>query len=1431
MAVVAGFIGGALGFGSAGIFAAGAAFAATTWGGIAVKLLTSVALSALSRSLMETPKQEVAGLRTSTTLSGGVNPDAFCIGPYATDGAFVGPPMSCDASGGNTPMAILHYVIELAGSPRHGLDGMIIDGEVAEILPDHIHPDHGNRIGGRFLGKAWVRYYDGTQTAADPYLVSRYPIGHVRPWTPDMVGHGICYAIVTFLYDREVWTGWPKARFILRGLPLYDPRSDSTAGGLGPMRWGQESTYLPTRNPAIMLHNILRGIRMAGGQVWGGEATAEDLPFDDWAAAMDACAEMVDDGAGGMEPRYRAGFEIFTEDEPFAVIEKLLRACNGQLTEHGGIWRLRVGGPGLPVRFITDDDILIDAPQELDPFPAPDEIYNAISATYPDPSRLWETSETPLLTNEDWEEEDGNRRLPVDLAFDAAPYPLQVQRIIAALIKDHRRLLRHMLTLPPEAGVLELGDVIAWTSAANGYAAKLFEVSEVVRDPRTWRTRVSLREVDPEDYDPPEGLVLPSPPSLEVVRPAAQAVPGWDAMPTIIVDAESNARRPAARAVWDAAGAVDARGVRVAVRLAGEAGEGRELGIYDLRAGEALLDPALPATAYEMRGRLVVDRATDWTAWTAVTTPDVRITDADLAEDLGAILATLDGWISGGVSDLPDDLSMLAGSISAEIDARVAAVSALADQMAAEAQMAAARWRDYGDRIHALAAEVLDLASADFTAREELRQQITVRIEGARAEYTDLITVLADASTAVAQRVTTLEADTGDLSSAILTAEQARVDGDEALALMIATMSVGSAVMFDHAAIWYFDAGIDGWTGGSSAPTASGGWLIPAASDHIVSPAGLGVDGDAYMQVRARLRRTGTPVWTGQLWWAAAGQSWDPGRRVTIAEPAWDGDEAIVTIGPGWTGQVDRIRLDLSTGGNDMALDWIAVGRPAPGASSADLAAERQARISGDAAVASDVLALEARQTAAETTQAATTSAVEVLETRTGATESGLAAAGTRLTGIETQIADPATGLAALAGAIDLIEAGVAAGEAGTSIVAEAVRSLRSSYRAMADEALEATARGVLDDWRNRDLIASATQTLTTRIDMTDDQVALVAQAVTALQSAIPGLATADALAALETIVTQHGLDITSAATDLTSLAASLTDLSGVVGTKADATALEATTATVTQQGGRISAIVDALSKLGATVGASTAETLFRMTAEATPEGALARIGLKAVASGSEADARAAALFLEAVAGDKSRVVVQGDAFYVMIGASSIPLFVVEAGVIRLNAGLIRLSGDVTVDGSFTVTGSMIAPNAVTHAIEFVGWDAPLDIGSTDTAWVTGPAGVLAPYMPVGLASFVAVVDIDTSGSAPGVPQVFGLRIGSNPSIGSRDDCLIQVVETAYTLSGGLRLQYSGALYVGTPYRYGLQARAVSLSPGVTVSITLKSLKFTDTKK
>lgn len=638
MPPVVGFIAGGFGLTAASAmtgYTLGAAFTAGVLGNLVFRMGVSLALSAISRALAPKPKVPAIGMRSETTLKGGVNPEAFGLGRYATTGAKVCPDLS-HGNAGKTPNAFLQTVIELAGIPGHQLSRVWIAGEEAPILEDSPHADYGKRLGGRFEGRAWVKYYDGTQTDADPMLLAKYPAPSARPWTSDMVAHGICYAIVTFQYDREVFSSWPtdQLRFEMLGLPLYDPRRDSTAGGTGSQRWADPSTWQISHNPAVQAYNVLRGIALPGGQNWGGTVEAADLPYAVWAAAMDACDESVDDGDGGTEAAWRAGIEVLVDDEPYSIIAELTQSCCGALSETGGTWGIRVGSPGLPVLTIADDDLVRSEPDAYRPFPSIDKVYNGVEATYPEPEAAWASTDAPAIYNSTWEAEDDGRRLVAALNFPACPYPVQVQRLMTAMIADHRRMRTHEIVLPAAALVLEPLDTIAWTSASNSYTAKLFEVSSVARDLSSGNVRVGLREIDAGDFDPPSGLVRPSPPDMRPIIPAVQGVPGWAVAPYTIVDSDSNARRPAVKATWTAGGADDARGLRIVYRLDGEGGGGTAWPLVDPRDGAAILE-LLPDTAYELRARYVADRPLAWSSWKKVTTPAVLLDLVDLGGDLG----------------------------------------------------------------------------------------------------------------------------------------------------------------------------------------------------------------------------------------------------------------------------------------------------------------------------------------------------------------------------------------------------------------------------------------------------------------------------------------------------------------------------------------------------------------------------------------------------------------------------------------------------------------------------------------------------------------------------------------------------------------------------------------------------------------------------
>jgi len=472
-------------------------FAASSWlAGVFVRTAAALALSALAIAIRGRPGRDQASIATPYTMTGEVNAETFVLGQYATAGQLVYPPLT---HGGTTGTEYKTFVIALSCLPGCQLLRVSIGGEWAPFT-GATHPDYGKELGGKYTGYAWVKFYDGTQTTADPMLLAKYGSHPDFPWAADMVGEGVCWAIVTLRANTSLFAGQPRMRFELSGIPMYDPRADSTAGGVGTQRWNDRATWSPTRNPAVMIYNILRGIDIGLGDIWGGQAQEADLPYAIWAAAMDACDALVDDGAGNMVPAYEAGIEVRLDRRPADVIAELQKSCTAALSDVGGRWLIRVGAPALPSGVLLDDDIVVTEGRELRPAASLSDTHNAVAASWVDPASVYQPRDATLWEDQAARQEDGNRKLVADVQLPAVTRAHQVTRLQKAWLADDRRWRTHVLALPPRMVALEPFDVLAWTSARNGYNARPFEVASVLDDPLRMVQRVTLREIDYADW-------------------------------------------------------------------------------------------------------------------------------------------------------------------------------------------------------------------------------------------------------------------------------------------------------------------------------------------------------------------------------------------------------------------------------------------------------------------------------------------------------------------------------------------------------------------------------------------------------------------------------------------------------------------------------------------------------------------------------------------------------------------------------------------------------------------------------------------------------------------------------------------------------------------------------------------------------------------
>lgn len=604
--------------------------------GFFVNTLASVVLSALSMALQGRPTPP--GIKTKYTKEGGVNSASFIMGYYATAGTMVCPPMTHDVPASKTPRVMATYVISLGDIAGMTLERVIVDGTFMEFgpvtAPYLIYDEYGQTEQNFYKDYMWLKYHDGSQTTADPLLMSKYGSADVRPWTSDMVGKGVCYAIMNFWTSREHYKGPPVVRFEVMGIPLYDPRKDSTVGGSGSHRWGNLSTYEQTTNPMVMIYNILRGVKLSTGKFWGGSCKAADLPWANWIAQMNKCDFLVNLSGGGTEKRYQAGCEVnVAEDEPAAIIEELLKACSGSISEMGGVYRARAGTPDLPVFFFEDGDLLVNNVQEYSPYPGLASAHNAISASHPSPKGLWEDREAPPIFNEDMRTQDMGQLLMATVALPFVPYPKSVQRLMRAWLKDDRRWRRHTVSFGPYASAVETLDTISWTSERNGYVNKFFEVSAASVSSSNLTNTVSMREINPSDYDWSEDFEVPTNTPSSGWKPVApQEVPSWGVFAEVIYDDAGNTRRPAIRIVWDSSlSNRNEQVLRYQVRINVTHEKVTSGSTRDIDNGSLVISEGiLPNTEYQVRGKISSKNRNVWTAWTYVKTLNIKYKNQDL---------------------------------------------------------------------------------------------------------------------------------------------------------------------------------------------------------------------------------------------------------------------------------------------------------------------------------------------------------------------------------------------------------------------------------------------------------------------------------------------------------------------------------------------------------------------------------------------------------------------------------------------------------------------------------------------------------------------------------------------------------------------------------------------------------------------------------
>lgn len=254
------------------------------------------------------------------------------------------------------------------------------------------------------LGAAFRRY-----TKTDGSVGSPLTAGAGAKWTATSKMTGCAYFVLKYVYSQEDWPRSFPTRMTqeIKGAKVYDPRLDSTNGGVGTHRTNDQSTWEYNdgatdigRNPALQMLWYLIGWRINGILVAGMGVDVNSISLQGFVQAAN------DVEAAG----YNCDCVLSTGDNHEANIGIIEASCGGRLLDTGGIYTMHIAvddTANIAVAF-TEDDIV--GGFEWVPSKKMRDQVNEITGKYISPDALYQFRPMPPVANASYTASDGYTR-------------------------------------------------------------------------------------------------------------------------------------------------------------------------------------------------------------------------------------------------------------------------------------------------------------------------------------------------------------------------------------------------------------------------------------------------------------------------------------------------------------------------------------------------------------------------------------------------------------------------------------------------------------------------------------------------------------------------------------------------------------------------------------------------------------------------------------------------------------------------------------------------------------------------------------------------------------------------------------------------------------------------------------------------------------
>ena len=237
------------------------------------------------------------------------------------------------------------------------------------------------------------------------------------------------------------------------------------------------------------------------------------------------------------EARYCANGAFLTSDTPVNILQALLGAMAGALTQVSDTWRVFAGAYEAATLTLSERDF--SGAVQIEPMQPRDKWANGAKGVFTDPSSSWQPTDFPALApSTTYLAEDGGETIYVDLDLsEFVTSSSQAQRLSRIIVRQARSGLTISAQFKLTAWRSFTGHSVAITFAKYGWVAKEFTIVDsgfaVIQGQEgpELGVQLTLRETNSTIFSwSAEDLAQPTPPHTSLPNPFAIAAPGAPAI-------------------------------------------------------------------------------------------------------------------------------------------------------------------------------------------------------------------------------------------------------------------------------------------------------------------------------------------------------------------------------------------------------------------------------------------------------------------------------------------------------------------------------------------------------------------------------------------------------------------------------------------------------------------------------------------------------------------------------------------------------------------------------------------------------------------------------------------------------------------------------------------------------------------------------------